>query len=248
MYRLIKMSLFMMVLFAATTPSHALDIKIELMVKEFSGKNLNVRRGPGTKYRVLRTIHSGTRGMEILKQTGKWVKISWSKHKGWVNEKYLENVYNIDGAAEYKVSTTKSPLNMRHGPSYKQRRLRALPRGTRDISILALEKVGKTYWARISHKGKVGWVNTKYLAVATAKRRTKKSAKLSDKKYSVKKAIPAKKIVAKKKVANSSYAVRKGDTLFGVMRKTKVDWKIIAGLNRMKSPYDLRSGQTLKLD
>ncbi len=229
MYILIKASLLTMVLLVATSSSYALDIKIELMVKEFSGRTLNVRNGPGTKYKSLRTIRSGTRGMEILKQTGEWVKIRWGKHKGWVNEKYLENVYNIDGAAEYVVNTMKSPLNMRYGPSQKHRKLRALPRGTRGISIVALEKVGKTWWARISHKGKIGWVNAKYLKVAKAKSVVKPKR-------------------ARAKVATSTYyVVKRGDTLFKVMRKTGIKWKKIASLNGLRAPYDLRLGQRLRL-
>jgi len=229
MYTLIKASLLTMVLLVATSSSYALDIKIELMVKEFSGGTLNVRNGPGTKYRALRTIRSGTRGMEILKQTGEWVKIGWGKHKGWVNEKYLENVYNIDGAAEYVVNTMKSPLNMRYGPSQKHRKLRALPRGTRGITIVALEKVGKKWWARISYKGKIGWVNAKYLKVAKAK------------------AVAKPKRTKAKVAKNTYYVVKRGDTLFNVMRKTGVKWKKIASLNRLKAPYDLRLGQKLKI-
>lgn len=168
MYTFIKASLFTMVFLALSSPSYALDIYIEVMVKEFSGKTLNVRRGPGTKYKVVRTIRSGTRGMEILKQNGKWVKIGWDKKKGWVNEKYLENVYNIDGSADY---TATSVLNVRYGPSVKKRKLFTLSRKAKSITILALELVGNTYWARISYKGKIGWVNTKYLQVTKAKRK-----------------------------------------------------------------------------
>lgn len=235
MYTLIKASLFTMIFFVVTSSSYALDIKIELMVKEFSGGTLNVRNGPGTKYKVLRTIRSGTRGMEILKQTGEWVKISWGKHKGWVNEKYLENVYNIDGAAEYAVNTAKSPLNMRYGPSQKHRKLRALPRGTRGISIMALEKVGKTWWARISYKGKIGWVNAKYLKVAKAKTVAKP------------KRTKAKKATVRKNTKSKYYVVKRGDTLYNLMRKTGVKWKTLASLNHLKAPYDLRLGQKLKI-
>jgi uncharacterized protein YraI len=235
MYTLIKASLLTMILLAVTSPSYALDIKIELMVKEFSGGTLNVRNGPGTKYKALRTIRSGTRGMEILKQTGEWVKIGWGKHKGWVNEKYLENVYNIDGAAEYSVNTAKSPLNMRYGPSQKHRKLRALSRGTRGITIVALEKVGKTWWARISHKGKIGWVNTKYLKVATTKTVAKP------------KRPKAKVATVKKSTKSKYYVVKRGDTLYSVMRKTGVKWRTIASLNRLKAPYGLRLGKKLKI-
>jgi len=231
MYTLVKALLLTVVFLVVTSPSYALDIKIELMVKEFSGGTLNVRKGPGTKYKALRTIRSGTRGMNILKKSGEWVKISWGKHKGWVNQKYLENVYNIDGSAEYVVNTSKTPLNMRYGPAHSQRKLRALPRGTRGISVLALEEVGTTWWARISQKGRVGWVNIKYLEVAKNNKRKNKSRKKT----------------STKKAKTTDYVVKRGDTLFGVMRKTGVNWRKIARLNGLITPYNLRSGQKLKL-
>lgn len=246
MSSLIKASLLTVVLLAVANPSYALDIKIEPMVKEFAGGALNVRSGPGVKYKALRTIRSGTRGMKILEQKGDWVKISWGKrkHKGWVSQKYLENVYNIDGGAEYVVNTKQSPLNMRYGPSQKQRKLRALPRGTRGIAILELEKTGKTWWARVSQNNKVGWVNARYLKITS---KIQPVVKL--KKKEPKKKIPKKTIVKKSidSVDDEYYEVQAGDTLFNVMRETGIQWKTLASLNDIEAPYDLYLGQELRL-
>lgn len=50
-----------------------------------------------------------------------------------------------------------------------------------------------------------------------------------------------------KKSSNSTYIVKKGDTLSGIGAKLKIDWKKIADINGIKQPYKLTIGQTLKL-
>ncbi|MBC2396330.1 LysM peptidoglycan-binding domain-containing protein [Clostridium tetanomorphum] len=47
--------------------------------------------------------------------------------------------------------------------------------------------------------------------------------------------------------AAEKYTVKKGDNLCTIGAKTKVDWKYIAKINNIKSPYVIRSGQVLKL-
>lgn len=230
-YTFMKASLLTMILFAVTSSSYALDINIELMIKEFAGERLNVREGPGMQYKVLRTIRSRTRGMEALEKQGNWIKIKWGKRQGWVNEKYLENVYNIDASADYAVDTVRDPLNARYGPGQQQRKLFVLPHGTKNgITISDLKEVDDIYWARISYKGKIGWVNAKYLKVAKPK-----------------KVVKTKRKKTKKARKNRYYTVKSGDTLFSVMRKTGVSWKKLARLNNIDAPYDLYSGQRLKL-
>ena len=44
-----------------------------------------------------------------------------------------------------------------------------------------------------------------------------------------------------------TYTVKKGDTLSNIGIKTGVDWKVIANLNGIKSPYTIKVGQVLKL-
>ena len=45
----------------------------------------------------------------------------------------------------------------------------------------------------------------------------------------------------------TTYTVKVGDTLSGIGKKTGVDWKVIANLNGIKSPYILKVGQVLKI-
>ena len=44
-----------------------------------------------------------------------------------------------------------------------------------------------------------------------------------------------------------TYTVQVGDTLFSVMRKSKVHWRLLAQLNQLNPPYSLTVGQVLKL-
>jgi len=45
----------------------------------------------------------------------------------------------------------------------------------------------------------------------------------------------------------SSYIVKKGDTVFEIMRQTGVYWKDIIRLNNLKAPYNINPGQRIRL-
>jgi LysM repeat protein len=44
-----------------------------------------------------------------------------------------------------------------------------------------------------------------------------------------------------------TYTVEKGDTLFNIAQKNNLNWVVIATLNSLKAPYDLKPGAVLKL-
>lgn len=57
---------------------------------------------------------------------------------------------------------------------------------------------------------------------------------------------------AKANIANTSggggsYTVKKGDTVFEIMRQTGVYWKDIISMNNLQAPYNINPGQTLRL-
>jgi LysM repeat protein len=45
----------------------------------------------------------------------------------------------------------------------------------------------------------------------------------------------------------TSYTVQKGDTLFNVAQSQNINWVVIATLNDLKAPYNLKPGTVLKL-
>jgi len=53
--------------------------------------------------------------------------------------------------------------------------------------------------------------------------------------------------VSKSTSNKKTYTVAVGDTLFSVMRKNKVHWRVLAQLNNINPPYSLTVGQIIKL-
>lgn len=45
----------------------------------------------------------------------------------------------------------------------------------------------------------------------------------------------------------NNYIVQKGDTLFNISQKFKIDWSTLAMLNNLKSPFILKTGQTINI-
>lgn len=46
---------------------------------------------------------------------------------------------------------------------------------------------------------------------------------------------------------SNTYIVKKGDTVFEIMRQTGVYWKDIISFNNLQPPYNIHSGQTIRL-
>jgi hypothetical protein len=45
----------------------------------------------------------------------------------------------------------------------------------------------------------------------------------------------------------TDYIIQKGDTLFDISQKFNISWTTLATLNNLKSPFNLKPGQTLKV-
>jgi LysM repeat protein len=48
-------------------------------------------------------------------------------------------------------------------------------------------------------------------------------------------------------VQTTTYTVQKGDTLFNIAQSHGLDWQVIAVLNNLTQPYELKTGEQLKL-
>lgn len=221
--------------------AHSMEIIEGFKVKNISG-SLNVRRGPGTNYKVLNRLEGGTSGIEILgeKRRGRnaWARIKWDGKIGWVSKPYLESFVEFDKSAKYKVDINGNYLNVRYGPGTNYRKLRKLNDGVGGIKITRLEKKGNTYWARISSGGKIGWVSSQYLVADDGSEvvesgDTDMNIDSSD--------------TTSTDTITDTYTVVAGDTLYAVMRKTQKHWSAIARLNDIQPPYALSVGTVLKL-
>lgn len=143
--------------------------------------NLNLRTGPGTKYKVILTIPKGKQ-VTATEKSGNWYKVSYSytsKGKkytktGWVSGSYLKKASSSgsSGSASGTTKITKTVyqttanLNMRTGPGTKYKVIFTIPKGK---TVSATEKSGS--WLKVSYtytsKGKsytkTGWVSSSYL-------------------------------------------------------------------------------------
>ncbi|MBY6272854.1 MAG: peptide-binding protein, partial [Bacillaceae bacterium] len=143
--------------------------------------NLNLRTGPGTKYKVILTIPKGKQ-VTATEKSGNWYKVSYSytsKGKkytktGWVSGSYLKKASSSGSSASASGTTkitktvyqTTANLNMRTGPGTKYKVILTIPKGKQ---VTATEKSGSWYKVSYSYtsKGKkytkTGWISGSYL-------------------------------------------------------------------------------------
>ena len=57
-------------------------------MKNDSGKNVVMRKGPGSKYKVIGSFRVGTK-VTVTGSTGAWFKISYRGRTGYMMKKYL---------------------------------------------------------------------------------------------------------------------------------------------------------------
>ena len=52
--------------------------------------DLNVRKGPGTKYDIIRTLNTGNRFEIDGKKDGRWIHVKVVNDIGWIHERYVK--------------------------------------------------------------------------------------------------------------------------------------------------------------
>jgi uncharacterized protein YraI len=116
--------------------------------------SVNLRSGPGTKYRVIRVIPAG----DSLKITGSYshgfYPVRYDGAKGWVSEDYLVMPRPI-GSARATDS-----VNLRAGPSTRQAILLTIPSGA---GLKITGSLSKGFYP-VRYQGIKGWVYADYLA------------------------------------------------------------------------------------
>lgn len=130
--------------------------------------NLNLRSGMSTTTSILATIPSGTT-VKVESVSGDWAKVSYGGKIGYAVVKYLKSV-NVT-TPEPPVETpapapdlreTTANLNLRSGMGVTYSILATIPSGT----AVTVESVSGA-WGKVTYQGKVGYVNTTYLKIAT---------------------------------------------------------------------------------
>ncbi|WP_457573603.1 SH3 domain-containing protein [Desulfolithobacter sp.] len=121
-----------------------------------SGNNVNMRSGPGTKYRVLWVLGEGF-PLKVLKRSGSWLRVKdFEGTIGWVNKKLVSRTPHMIVKVH---KNSKKRINVRSGPSTKYR---IVAKAYYGVVFKTLER--KNGWVRVEHpKGVTGWIKRSLL-------------------------------------------------------------------------------------
>ncbi|MBP3906030.1 MAG: SH3 domain-containing protein, partial [Peptostreptococcaceae bacterium] len=130
--------------------------------KVVTGSSVNLRKGPGTSYTVIKALSRGTKVGYISESNG-WAKIIYNGTIGYMSAKYLGNEStqapsdNNQSSTEETVKSTKvvtgSSVNLRKGPGTSYTVIKALSKGTK-VGYIS-ESNG---WAKVSYNGTIGYM------------------------------------------------------------------------------------------
>ena len=139
-----------------------------------NGKNVNLRKGPGTEYSVVKSIKNGSYGMIIQEGNG-WWKICVNGTVGYMMTDYLKDgiVGVTSGSTSESAGTGSSSgstangyalvdtgrLHLRKSASKASQSLGTYPRNT---FVNILEKGGT--WCKVEVEGRTGYMMSEYLS------------------------------------------------------------------------------------
>ena len=149
-------------LILALIPGAALAETVSLA---YSGGALNLRKGPGTGYASLGTVHDGDH-IDVLRYGDVWSKVETDDGKIG----YIKNLYIKDGDTNYASGTdyfdshyiayTTATVNFRAGASTSTASMGTLTKGTK---LTVLGENGKFYLVKNS-AGTQGFVSKSYIS------------------------------------------------------------------------------------
>lgn len=125
---------------------------------------VNLRKGAGTEYGVIRVVGSGkslTYDKTAKDDNGvTWYRVTYKGKTGWIISKYTKVAGNTKDASG-KITTTGN-VNLRKGAGLSYTSITSIPTGV----VLSYDKTSKdsrgVTWYRVKYKGKTGWVSSKY--------------------------------------------------------------------------------------
>ena len=129
---------------------------------------LNLRKGPGTSYSVIRTLSKGT-AVTVHSSSNGWSKISVNGVEGYVSTSFLSNT-NPSTNSSTSNETTSTPtttmyvtpdagLNLRKGAGTSYSVIKTLSKGT-AVTVHS----SNNGWSNVSANGVEGYVSTSYLS------------------------------------------------------------------------------------
>lgn len=152
--------------------------------------SLNLRKGAGTNYSVIKSLSKGTK-VKVISSTNNWSKVSVGDTYGYVHSSYLSSyssstesntVGDSNEVKSFKYVNTSS-LNFRKGPSTSYESMYKLSKDTK-VGVISTSNG----WTKIKHNNNYGYVSSSYLSTSkssnstssnTTSSSTSNSAKLS---------------------------------------------------------------------
>jgi len=119
-------------------------------VYRVKGASLNMRKGAGTSYGLVTTLHAGT-PLKLISTSGNWAKVkTFSGKTGWVSRTYITS-----GAT---ATVTASSLNVRASASASAKLVTSLGYG-KKVTVTSI--TGN--WAKVTVGKKKGYVSMNFL-------------------------------------------------------------------------------------
>ena len=149
-------------LILALIPGAALAETVSLA---YSGGSLNLRKGPGTEYRSLGTVHDGDH-IDVLRYGDVWSKVETDDGKvGYIKNLYIEDgdtnyASGIDYFDSHYTAYTTASVNFRAGASTSTASMGTLSKGTK---VTVLGENGRFYLVKNS-AGTQGFVSKTYIS------------------------------------------------------------------------------------
>lgn len=146
--------LFLLLAFFLFSVAPVLSVHAEML--SISGNEINMRSGPGTKYRVLWTLGQGF-PLEVLKRTGDWYRVrDFEGTIGWVQRDVVTNTPHMIVKTN---KNTRKQINIRSGPGTSYQ---VVAKAHYGVVLKTLEQ--KNGWVKVQHEqGITGWVQRNLL-------------------------------------------------------------------------------------
>jgi SH3-like domain-containing protein len=121
-----------------------------------NGNNVNMRSGPGTKYKIIWKLGSGF-PLKVLKRKGHWIRVQdFEGTIGWVNKKVVRKSPHMIVKVHKK---SKKRINVRSGAGTRSR---IVAKAHYGVVFKTLKQ--KNGWVKVRHdKGVTGWVKRSLL-------------------------------------------------------------------------------------
>ena len=138
---------FLLLLSAAAARAEMLSI---------DGNDVNMRSGPGTRYRVMWELGNGF-PLSVLKRSGQWYRVrDFEGTIGWVNRDVVKKTPHMIVKVHKK---SRKRINVRSGPGTKYR---IVAKAYYGVVFKTLQQ--KNGWVNVQHeKGVTGWVKRSLL-------------------------------------------------------------------------------------